>query len=90
VAPRMLLQPQGDPRRLVVDLDPESVVAGVNGQLQRGLGVTHGVGHQLCDQLFKIGKDGVEAGGRHGLGRQLACRGRGLGIGGKPSAAAML
>jgi hypothetical protein len=45
---------------------------------------------QLSDQLFNIGKDGVQAGGGHGLGGQLACRDRGVEIGGKPGAAVVL
>lgn len=86
----MLLQPQGNPRRLVVDLDPDHVVMGVDGQLERGLGAARGVGHQLPDQLFDIREDAVEAGGGHGLGGQLPRRGCGLGIGGKPLAAVVL
>jgi hypothetical protein len=46
-----------------------------------------GVGHQLLDQFFDIGKNGVEAGRGHGLGGQLACRDGGVGIGGQPGAA---
>jgi hypothetical protein len=45
--------------------------------------------HQLPDQLFDIGKDGVEAGRGHGLGGQLACPG-GVGIGGKSGIAVVL
>jgi hypothetical protein len=73
-----------------VDLDSDHVVVGVDGQFQRGLGATCGVGHQLLDQLFDIGKEGVEAGGGRGLGGQLACRDGGVGIGGKPGAAVVL
>jgi len=44
----------------------------------------------LPDQLFDIGKDGVEAGRGHGLGGRLACPGGGVGIGGKSGIAVVL
>jgi hypothetical protein len=74
-----------DGRALVTDLHVDHVVVGVDGQLDRSMRVTDGLGHQHGGHSFGIGQQGREAGGGHRLDRDLPGRGWRLWLGGEPS-----